>query len=569
MPLPILFAIIGAITGLLVSQVAINFKHADSFFYLFTQVLVVAVFAFIWKKQPTRLVIKSMLFMALLLFGLAYWFISQGYPKSHFSPFFIVALIQISVICTAFIQSWKPDKPHFTYTDLFENAWNNHFFLIFSALLTGGFLLVLGLGTSLFDSIGFKQVSNVIWSKEITPVIVATLIGTGIGISREYDSLIFKIRGVFFAIFRVMAYLTAAIVILFTLSLPFSVGNLFNNRNTSLILLSIVAISILLLNTLVDAVKSGKKNDQLTLEKKQEASADQVLAPWRNRIFSLQIILLPFLSVLSVYAIILRINQYGFMPKRLIALAVAVLLSIYSVVYLYQLLKQKGKWTLGLASVNPPLAILWVTMLVVMASPLLDPIRLSVSNQVSRLQNEQVNIEKFDFHALKYRLGKQGKEALNTLIETGTHPKHVELKQVVDNLLEYPRDKQAFLELIGEPPSALATLKSRYSHGRCNPQNPCYVKQIALKGDASKQVMVFIFDENKLSAELLEYDEKWKILKTYGYDRFNRPPFRPSDIASLSYKEKESIIEVLKINEEKIIKPKFMDLDLGVIKLRQ
>ncbi len=563
MPPPLLFAIIGAVTGLFISQVVIHFKGNEFTFYLFTQALLVAIFAFIWKKQSTRFVIKSLLFMALLLFGLSYWFVNQGYgDSSHYSPLFIIALIQIAVICTAFIQSWRPQKPHFLYAGLFENAWNNHFFLIFSGLLAGGFLLVLGLGTSLFGSIGFKQISNVIWSKEITPVIVATLVGTGIGISREYDSLIFKIHGVFFAIFRVMAYLTAAIVILFTLSLPFSVGTLFDNRNTSLILLSIVAISILLLNTLVDS--SGDESS--------DSLINQDLPPWRNRIFSLQIILLPFLSVLSVYAILLRISQYGLMPKRVVGLAVAILLSIYSVVYLYQLVKRKGKWTLGLASVNPPLAIFWVAMLVVLASPLLDPIRLSVNNQVSRLQNEQVGVDDFDFRALKYRLGKRGQVALEQLIANKALPKYTEIKKIIGNLPSYKEEQQAFIEVIGTPPLEVESLKTRFTKGRCSTQNPCYIKQVDMTGTGKKQAMVFIFYAKSLSAELYEFKNKWLLVKYYGNALSYRIPFLATEAdiqPPLDKKQRKLIIETLKQNKEKLIPPKYKDLDLGSIKLRQ
>ncbi len=501
--------------------------------------------------------------MAVLLFGLTFWFVDQGYSKTYyFTPFFIIALIQITVICTAFIQSWRFQKPHFVYRDLFENAWNNHFFLIFSGLLTAGFLLVLGLGTSLFESIGFKQVSKIIWSKEITPVIIATLVGTGIGISREHDALIFKIRSVFFAIFRVMAYLTAAIVIMFTLSLPFSVSTLFDNRNTSLILLSIVAISILLLNTLVDNTNDDEQN---------VPASSRDLSLWRNRIFSLQIALLPFLSLISVYAISLRISQYGLMPKRVIALAIAILLSIYSVVYAYQLLNRKGKWVLGLASVNPPLAVLWVMMLVVMASPLLDPTRLSVNNQVNRLQNQKVSIDKFDFGALKYRLGKRGKNALEEILANTNHPKFIEIKQAIKSLPEDHENLVASLIVIGDAPKEVEKLKNKFRSWRCSTHNPCYVKQLAMTGDDTKQTMVFIFSENILSAELYEYSKKWKLKKVYGNGRFNYPPFFPDakNRHELSGKQKASIIDLLKKNKEIFIKPKFMDLDLGVIKLRQ
>jgi len=573
MPLPLFFAIIGAITGLFVSQLATYFSDSSINLFLFSQVILVAVFAFIWKKQNTSIIVKAMLVMAGILFGLTYWFVSQAYNESGgYSPLFVVALIQISVIITAFIQSWRAKKPHFIYADLFENAWNNHFYLIFSFLLTVGFLLVLGLGTQLFESIGMR-ISKIIWSKEITPVIVGTLVGTGIGISREYSSLIFKIRSVFFAIFRVMAYLAAAIVILFTISLPFSIDKLFDNRSTSMILLSVVGISILLLNTLVDSVSN---NEVLNLNASAEKQKSSHFSVWKNRIFNLQIIFLPILSLLSVYAISLRIMQYGFMPRRLIAIVIALSLSLYSLAYAYQLFKRKSQWVQGLARVNPPLAIFWVALLIALSSPLLDPVRLSVNNQVKRLQSTEVSFEDFDFGALKYHLGKSGKEALDEMLAWKQHPEYLAIKRKIEKIPPRRRDRERFIEVIGEAPAEIVSLKSKFNQWRCNELTPCYIKQLDITGEnnkntVGKQTMVFLFDENSFSAELFEYKEKWELLAIYGNSRAMGLPFMPfyGEPEIITDKKRAQIIETLMQNKEKLIKPRYMDLDIGGIKLRQ
>ncbi len=563
MSYPVLFSIIGAITGVIVSQLSIHIDDKSISYFLFAHVLLVATFSFIWKKQPTALLVKSLIAMAVILFGLTFWFVWQNYQDvRRLSPLFIISLIQITVICTAFIQSWRPNKPHFIYSELFENAWNNHFFLIFSGLLTGGFLAVLGLGTSLFDSIGIK-ISDLIWSKEITPIIVAILIGAGIGISREYGSLIFKIRSVFFAIFRVMAYLAAGIVILFTVSLPFSVSTLFQNRSTSLILLSVVAISILLLNTLIDNSSDTSKNQE------------EKLPVWKNRIFSAQIILLPFLSLLSVYAIILRIQQYGLMPKRVIAITIAILLSIYSLSYLYQLITRKGRWTDGLAKINPPLAGLWVATLIALASPLLDPIRLSVNNQVARLQSNQVTPDKFDFSSLKHRLGKRGANAIEEIRTWKDHPQFALIEENIDKIPDHYSDKVLSISVLGEPPAEVEKLKSRYRKWNCNQKRPCFIKQLALDKTDIKRVVVFSFNRGNLQAELYNYDSKWKKIKTYNSssctssNNIPMPPNFPCDSTTNIDKQKtKAIIEALKQDQQKLIEPKFMDIEIEGIQLR-
>lgn len=566
---PILFSIIGAITGLIISQTAIHSDSSGMGYFLFAHVLLVAVFSFIWKKQPTLTIIKSLVVMAIILFGLTAWYVWNDYQSvRRFSLLLPVALIQITVICTSFIQSWKPSKPHFTYTNLFENAWNNHFFLIFSALLTGGFLAVLGLGTALFDNIGI-EISDLIWSKELTPIIVATLVGAGIGISREYDSLIFKIRGVFFAIFRVMAYLAAAIVILFVISLPFTVDTLFQNRNTSLILLSLVAISILLLNTLVDT---------------SEASDESTLPVWRNRIFSVQIVLLPILSLLSVYAISIRIMQYGLMPKRVVAIAIAALLSIYSLVYLYQLITRKGNWVNGLARINPPLAGLWVAMLIVLASPLIDPVRLSVNSQVARLQSNHISPDIFDFYALKHRLGKRGKAAIADMRTWKDHPQFSLIEEKIESASSsrHPSRSLINITVIGEKPAEYEKLKSTFRPWRCNAKNPCFVKQIAMNKTDKKQVMVFSFKEGAPEARLYFYDGWWQLGQTFSTIKGFSPEMPPVPRAfrenqkeknkmskSDQKKQMKMIIDALKQDTQKLIEPNYLDLEIGGIKLRQ
>jgi hypothetical protein len=569
MPYPILFAIIGALTGLFVSQVSIHTNSPNINSFLFTQILLVAIFSFVWKKQSNVNIAKSLLVMGAILFGLTFWFTINDYHHIHrISPLLYFLLIQITVICTAFIQSWKSEKPHWVYSDLFENAWNNQFFLLFSALLTGGFLGVLALGTSLFDSIGI-ELSDFIWRKEVAPVIIATLVGAGIGIAREYGSLIFKIRSVFFAIFRVMAYLAAAIVILFTLSLPFSLDSLFQNKNTSLILLSVVAVSILLLNTLLDTSNNDDENK---------------LPLWQNRIFSAQIILLPFLSVLSIYAISIRLLQYGAMPKRIIALTIAVLLTCYGLAYLYQLIRHKGNWINGLAVVNPPLAVLWVVALIALASPLIDPIRLSVNSQVARLQNNSVSPDQFDFYALKHRLGNQGRETIEDIRTWKDHPQFTLIEKYIDKRMRYGKtNRQLSITVIGEAPAKVEQLKSKFSEWRCNEKSPCFIKQMHIDKTGEKQVIVFSVDVINTKAELYIYkDNGWRLEKIFSELERNSPTrviarggLSKDYEAKLKTKKEaylqkiKDISEALKNDKQKLTEPKYFDIEIGGVKLRQ
>jgi hypothetical protein len=548
MPYPLLFSLIGTLTGLVIVFTGSNI-------FQFTLVLLVGAFSLTWGKLTNPNLVKSMIGITIVLVGLTLWGYIQFYlNRSHefrreLMPFYFIGLIQITIISVAFIQSWKSTKPHYSYSDLFENAWNNHFFILFAGLLTGGFLLVLLLGTALFDSIGIK-ISKIIWQDEVITVLAGALIGAGIGISRDFDSLIFKIRSVFFAIFRIMAYLAAVIAILFAISLPFTYTELFQNKSTSIILLSLVAVSILLLNTLVD--KGSSK-----------------LPKWSNWIFSLQITLLPILALLSVYAISIRIIQYGLMPNRVIAISLALLLSLYGMSYLYQLLKHRGHWSKGLIKTNPVLALMWLALLIGLLSPILDPTRLSVNNQLQRLKTNQVKINQFDFYALEHRLGKPGKEEIKEIKTWKDHPQFALIQQRTANIKQPnnyrkpSRKLESSIEIIGESSDLLKELQDKQKN-RCFKPAACFIKlmNVSSTNNRNPEAMIFKFSKERnnkyrFSGTLHKYNNWWSTAKYYKSEK------------KVTKKEMADMIDTLKQDQQKLIAPVYQDVEVGGVKLRQ
>lgn len=549
LPKPILFAIIGAITGFIITQVTHYTSNSAVIMFLFGGTLIVINVLLVWQKQSNRITFINLALITSILGLLISWNISQGHHDSRsIVPLFIAALLQIGIIATTFTQAWKQQTPHYRYADLFENGWNNHFFFLFSGIFTGGCLLILLVGTTLFDSIGIA-VSEIIWNDQITPIIISTLLAAGIGISREHETLIFKIRSVFFALFHVMAFLAAIIIVLFAITLPFSWQGLFNNKETSTILLSLVAVSILLLNSFVDL--TGDEDNKTKL------------STGASRLFSVQILLLPILSLLSVYAIILRIQQYGLMPNRLIALSIAILLTLYGLSYSYQLLKQKGVWQQGIANANALLALIWLVTLIALSSPLLDPVRLSVASQLGRLQNNQISVENFDFYALRHHLGNAGKNAFDTLRSWKQHPHYASIIQHLENKQPEPSPpKPVFITVLGETPQQFKQLKEDYYHHyHCNKEEPlCFATLKDMNRDNEKETLVIRFEKRNITVNI--YQKKttpsgwvWKRKISLNRD-------------DLSNQQIQQAIETLKQNKLIMIPSLYSDLQLGDIKIR-
>jgi hypothetical protein len=544
---PSLFALIGALTGLIISQVERTTQSTTVTMYLFGAVLLVINFVLVWQKQSNRFTLINLGIVATILGGLIGWNASQAYhDSSYIVPFFIIALLQIGIITTTFAQAWKNKKPHYLYSDLFENGWNNPFFLLFSGLLTGGFLLILALGTKLFDSIGIN-VSDAIWHPQITPIFIGALLGAGIGISREHEALIFKIRSIFFALFRVMAFLTATIVILFAIALPFSWQGLFSNSITSIILLSLVTISILLLNTFIDDIEENHLSKS-------------AFSRWTDRLFMAQIVLLPIFSLLSIYAITLRIQQYGLMPNRMIALSIAIMLTLYGLSYTYQLLKYRGQWHQAIAAANPALAILWLFVLVALSSPLLDPMRLSANNQLSRLKSTQINVDEFDFHAIKRRLGKSGKDAIEAMRDWKTHSDYAKILQAINDDKHLTNKKHPLITVLGTEPKNFQQLKDNYYSYDCNKTSLCFALMKDMNQDNKEETLIVQFRKKSIFIHIFKQrkntqNKQWQQEKSLS-------------IRGLSEQERQQAIQSLKQNKLMLLKPIYNDLQLGDIKIR-
>ncbi len=138
------------------------------------------------------------------------------------------------------------------------------------------------------------------------------------------------------------------------------------------------------------------------------------LASW------LALIILPVYTLAAAAALWMRVQDYGLTPWRMIALIALTLTAAYTVLLLTGLIseffaKRFSGWMPPIAKLNTFMALVWIVVLVLMHTPLLDPIAVSAKNQETRLRNGQVSVEKFDFGYLYFKLGRPGKASIARL----------------------------------------------------------------------------------------------------------------------------------------------------------
>ena len=128
----------------------------------------------------------------------------------------------------------------------------------------------------------------------------------------------------------------------------------------------------------------------------------------------------PVYAGLAAYAFWLRVEEYGLTPPRVIGLALNGLAAVYSIVCLAGVLTELNwtgkRWMPLVAPLNTSMAVVWIVVLVSLATPVLDPWAMSARDQAARLIDGRVKASEFDYAYMRFSLGRHGERALERLV---------------------------------------------------------------------------------------------------------------------------------------------------------
>ncbi len=136
---------------------------------------------------------------------------------------------------------------------------------------------------------------------------------------------------------------------------------------------------------------------------------------WLTRFIELSLLCLPILAAIAFYSSWLRVERSALSPQRFIALAAALLCGLYGLAAVWAVVLRSPIWLANLRVTNPALALLFCGLVVLVNTPILDPVRLSVDDQVRRLLDGRTKAEAFDADYLRFGLEKAGEEAFAKL----------------------------------------------------------------------------------------------------------------------------------------------------------
>lgn len=290
--------------------------------------------------------------------------------------------------------SWRAD-----HAALFERAWQNGLVLLQAAVFTGLGWMLLWLWAALFTLVGVTFFEQLFAERAFVALATGTLAGFGVLIGRTQHRAIQITRQALFAICRALLPLLAFIAVLLVVSLPFTgLMSSAGHRSPAKELLTLALLLICLVNAVYQRSDSELPYPRL-LRRAVEAS----------------LLTLPIYAGLALYALALRIGQYGWTIDRFWATAAALITAGYALGYALAVVRPGQRWLQGVEPVNRVMSWAMIAVAVLGNSPVLDPARIAATSVAERLRSNPAQLVVRDVNYLREHSGRRGVEALRGL----------------------------------------------------------------------------------------------------------------------------------------------------------
>lgn len=424
--------------------------------------------------MPRKALLYWMLALLLALLGLAVydqwrnvgalsfngWNLSSDHSeKTKYPSFLLCAFTFVSCFITHSLVSagCSEGKRIASYGAYFDTSWKLLVQLKFSTIFVGALMLVLFLGASLFQLIKISFLHDALQESWFVIPVCMTAFSFALNLTDVRPAIVNSIRNLLLVLLSWILPLAVLLIGGFLLTLPFTgLSNLWATKRAASIVLFSVAALVVLINT---AFQNGGLANQVPVILKYSAKVASLL-------------LLP-LTALAAYAIGLRVSEYGWTTDRIIAASCVLVAACYALGYLWAAIKSP-EWLADIAKVNIACALLVVALILSLFSPLLDPARISVNDQVKRLQSGVQSVETFDFAYLKFEGKRFGAEALSQLALNKDDPNSAAIGKKIDLVFaqKYKSEKNPELAPTG---AELAANLTAYPKGTVLPES--FLKQ--------------------------------------------------------------------------------------------
>jgi len=433
------------------------------------------------------------------------------------------------------------------YTTYFESAWKLFIQLSFSGFFVLAFWGVLWLGAIMFQLLELKFLRQLLEEPWFSVPATCFAFSCAMHVTDVRPAIVRGIRTLLLVLMAWILPVASLLSLGFLASLPFTgLEVLWKTRHATAVLLSTSAMLVVLVNA---AFQTGDGLPGVARTVRMSARVSCVL-------------LLP-LTALGIHALGLRVADYGWTPDRVIAASCLLVAVCYAVGYAWAALR-KGAWLQPVREVNICAALLVLAVLLGLFTPIADPARISVSSQLTRLEQGRTPLDQFDFAFLRFQGERYGQAALHKLASSTDSALRAKAEQAMSlrftgdlrstpgldiaaNIRVWPKDAH-LPEGFPLRDWNLNRAGPRLPLCLTKPDRICDAFMVDIDGDGRTEVLL-VGEESFIGAVLLaeSEDHRWDVLARVPYD-----------VAGC-----EPLLAKLKAGEYSLVPPRMREIEVG------
>jgi len=288
-----------------------------------------------------------------------------------------------------------------SYPRYFEQAWKLAVQIAFATLFMLLLWLILHLGAALFSLIGLHFPDKLLSQASFVIPVLAAAFSCALHLTDVRPGIIAGIRKLLLTVLAWLLPLAALIVAAFLVSLAFTGPEpLWRTRLATPVLLGATALLVVLISAVhEDGVVSTLRQHRV-----------MAVSLWCACLLPLPLV------ALAVYALGLRVAQHGWTVDRISLALVIAVAALYAVGYAVAALRDR-RHLAPIAPVNIAASLMLLVIFLAVHSPVADPARLAVADQLARLKAGKTDAAGFDYDFLRFDGARFGVRALHGLAQ--------------------------------------------------------------------------------------------------------------------------------------------------------
>lgn len=322
----------------------------------------------------------------------------DAFPVESLTFIFFISMGLACFKALMYLQQ-RADKVPLTYQVLFTNSWRNFLVGVLSAVFTLIFWLILMLWAQLFKVIEIEFFLELFTKDWFIIPVLSVAFGLGISLFRDLTRVIDSITKLLHWLIKLLLPLALVVAIVFLAVLPFvGLQVLWATGNGTALLLWLLAILLFFTNAVY---QDGRETNPYPL--------------LVHRLIYGGLCVMPIIAGLSLYGLVLRLNQYGWTVERCWAFVAWFILALFALGYVVGIGRRRDDWTADLARVNTAMGLVVLAIMLLANSPLLDFRKISLASQLRRVDSGEIVLREFDFWYATHHLARPGYLAMERI----------------------------------------------------------------------------------------------------------------------------------------------------------